>query len=65
MASDKTWLEIFVEQNGDSNDYNDSEDVEGWLTVTLRGDVLEVKYQSDAGSPEVIEHYRVVRTDHG
>lgn len=65
MASDKTWLEVFVEQNGDSNDYNDSEDVLGWLTVTLHNGVLTVKYESDTGAPGVFEHYRLVRTDHG
>lgn len=52
------WMVTFVDQHGDDNDYNDSDDVMGWLSASLYGDVLTVTYEND--EDKVIERYRVV-----
>lgn len=65
MGEDPTWLETWVEQSDDS-DFNDSDEVQGWLSATLIPDpsggfMLTVTFQPDSNNDEAVEKYRVTR----
>lgn len=59
------WFKTWVDQNHDGSDYNDSEEVEGWLGVELKVDTLTVVYEpaTETGQPgpRQTEYYRVTR----
>lgn len=55
-------LEVFIEQC-DSDDFNDSEEVNGWLRGILTGDILTIEHEDSEGVPIATEKYRVTRID--
>lgn len=60
MTNPRKWLPVFFEQYGDNNDYNDSDEVLGWLGARLDGDVLTILYEDGYDNSKTEERYRVV-----
>jgi len=55
------WLKTFIGQNDGSSDFNDSDEVMGWLSARLDSDVLTVTYKpsDDSELRAATERYRV------
>jgi hypothetical protein len=56
------WLTILIEQANDP-DYNDGDEVLGWLSADLVGDVITVEYESGEDNTKTFEKYRVIRLE--
>jgi len=59
-----TWLEKFIDHNGDgSSDLDDGDEVMGYLSVSLHDGILTVTYKpiADSEFEAATERYRVQR----